>query len=1028
MSPARLSVNNPVLANLVMLAIIVLGVVALMGLPRELMPEINMQWVFIAKPYPGVPPEEIEKLITVPIEDEIRDVEGVQSISSQSADGRSTISVKFDQMSEEEFRSRYQDLRAEVDKVKDLPEDALDTIFLAFTSSDMMPVVAAHLHGQLPLKTLMQLGKDLREQLLDIPNVAKVELTGVRDREVWVEADPVKLEGQALSLEHVRNAIALHGVNVPGGSMPVGRQELFIRTVGEFEEPADVERVIVRSTPMGQTVRVGDVASVHEDFEDERTRSRLNLDPVVTLTVTKRAEGNALNVTDHVRRISEEFVSQHGDNLHVTFTRDSSEPINDILTKLTRNAWIGFGTVVVVLFVVLGMRNAILAALGIPLSFLACFIFMFNSGESFNSNSLFGLVLVLGIVVDDAIIIVENCYRHRQLGKSWKDAAIEGTEEVTAPVFSAIATTIAAFLPLMLLPGIMGKFLRIIPVVVSFALTASLFEALFILPSHFAEWPGRGAKGKRQPRVTPGWLVRVRDAYLVGLRAVIRVRYWAFGLIVAALLAAAGLIPLLGTNMFSGEEVPTFQVRVKMPTGTNLDTTSRILREFEEAALDLPPSEVRSVHSTAGLIITDTDWVFASSIGELWLDLVPSYERTRSLDTIMSDLRARLLEITGPTSIELAKLNTGPPVGKAVEVKLKGRYFDELERAAEELKASLQESAGVLDVDDDFDEGKREVRLKVDPQRAALHGLSVGQVGAAVRNAVDGVTADKMYDADEEIEVVVRLDMTATKRPEDLLRLPLLTPLGTTIALSEVAGYEMASTRGQINRWKNQRSITVSANVDESITSSVEVNAQLAGAFAEMKNRYPGITIDFSGEFKEFQEAFAGIAQLFLVGMLLIYAILGAQFRSYIQPLVIMFTVPFAFIGAIFGLLVSGNPFSIVTMYGVVALAGIAVNDAIVMIAFINSARRDGMSTVDAVVAAGQHRLRPILLTSLTTIAGLLPMALGIGGASLTWSPMANTIVWGLSVATLLTLFMIPAVYVILVEDFAERLRRRLFG
>jgi multidrug efflux pump subunit AcrB len=465
-----------------------------------------------------------------------------------------------------------------------------------------------------------------------------------------------------------------------------------------------------------------------------------------------------------------------------------------------------------------------------------------------------------------------------------------------------------------------------------------------------------------------------------------------------------------------------------MPTGTNLDTTSRILREFEEAALDLPPSEVRSVHSTAGLVITDTDWIFASSIGELWLDLVPSYERTRSLDAIMSDLRKRLVQITGPTSIELAKLNTGPPVGKAVEVKLKGKYFDELERAAAELKSVLAETDGVLDVDDDFDEGKREVRLKVDPQRAALHGLSVGQVGAAVRNAVDGVTADKMYDADEEIEVVVRLDMATTKRPEDLLRLPLLTPLGTTIALGEVAGFEMASTRGQINRWKSQRSITLSANVDENITSSVAVNRLLQEAFDGMKTRYPGVTIDFSGEFKEFQEAFAGIVQLFLFGMLLIYAILGAQFRSYVQPLVIMFTVPFAFIGAIFGLLVSGHPFSIVTMYGVVALAGIAVNDAIVMMAFINNARREGMSTVDAVVEAGRHRLRPILLTSLTTIAGLLPMALGIGGASLSWGPMANTIVWGLTVATLLTLFMIPAVYVILVQDLAEGLRRRLFG
>jgi multidrug efflux pump subunit AcrB len=367
-------------------------------------------------------------------------------------------------------------------------------------------------------------------------------------------------------------------------------------------------------------------------------------------------------------------------------------------------------------------------------------------------------------------------------------------------------------------------------------------------------------------------------------------------------------------------------------------------------------------------------------------------------------------------------------VGEAVEVKVKGKYFDELELVADDLKAVLARTDGVVDIGDDFGEGRREMRLRVDPERAALHGLSVAQVGTAVRNAVDGVVADKMYDADEELDVVVRLDMGSMTRPEDLLRLPLLTPKGTTIPLSDVSSYAVTTTRDQINRYKNQRAITVSADVDDTKTTSVEVNRLLERRFEEIKGAHPGVTLDFSGEFEEFKEAFAGIAQLFLVGMLLIYAILGTQFRSYVQPLVIIFTVPFAFIGAIFGILVSGTPFSLVTMYGVVALAGIAVNDAIVLISFINNAKARGVPPHDAVVEAGRTRLRPVILTSVTTIAGLLPMALGLGGMSQTWSPMANTIVWGLSVATALTLFMIPAVYVILVEDVAGGLRRRLVG
>ena len=1021
-SLARLSVNNPVLVNLVMLAVMGLGTVALIGLPRELFPEIDMQWVFIIKPYPGVSPEEIEKLITKPIEDEIQDVEGIDTITSQSAEGSCFISVKFKEMSDEEFRTALQDLRTEVDKTQGLPEDALDTKVDAFSTSDMMPIISAHLHGDLPTKKLMDLSKTLREELLDIPGIGKAQLTGVRDREVWVEADPVKLEGHGLSIQQIQAAIGAHGLDIPAGSLATGRQELFVRTMGEYGKISDIEKVIVRTTALGQTVQVGDVAEIREDFEDERTRSRLNKEPAVSITITKQTTANVIDVTDEVKRIAGAFADSHGDKLNVSFTQDSSEQVNDVLSKLVRNAWIGFITVVIVLLVVLGFRNAILAAMGIPMSFLICFIFMFNMGESFNGSSLFALVLVLGIVVDDAIIIIENCYRHRQMGKSWKEAAIDGTEEVSSPVFSAIATTIAAFLPLMLMPGIMGKWLRIVPIVVSLALAASLFEALFILPSHFAGWPGRG---KAAPRPTPKWLVSLTDAYTGGLRFVMRFRYVFLGLIFVVLAGAVALIPMLGVKMFQGEEINTLQVRVTMPVGTNLDTTAKTLEEFEKAIEKLPKSEIRAIHTTAGLVMTDSDWVFRTSVGQIWLDLVPVYERNRISDEIMADLRGRLDKISGPTDIEIAKINQGPPVGKPVEVKLKGKYFDQLESASKELENYLNGFDGVMEIGNDFEPGKKEVRFHVDPELAAIHGLSVAQVGMAIRYAIDGVVADKIYDGDEELDVVVRLDAGALERPSDLLRLPLLTPTGTNISLGDVAEYRLEYSKGLVRRYKGQRTITVFANLAADGPSSVDVNDGIREKFEKIKRRYPSVSLDFSGEFQEFQNTFAGLVQLFLFGILLMYVILGTQFKSYIQPFVIFFTVPFAFIGAIFGLWISGNPFSLITLYGIVALAGVAVNDAIVLISFVNNERARGAPAKDALIEAGRLRLRPILLTSLTTIGGLLPMALGIGGASLTWSPMANTIAWGLGVGTLLTLFMIPVVYLVLVEDIPGLFRKK---
>ncbi|MBW2525997.1 MAG: efflux RND transporter permease subunit [Deltaproteobacteria bacterium] len=1022
MSLARLSVRNPVPVNLLMLAIIAIGVVSLARLPRELMSDVSFNWVFIIKPYPGVSAEEIEKLITVPIENEIRDVKGIDSIASQSTEGACFISVKFEQMSDEEFRARLQEIRTEVDKVTDLPEDALDTRVQSFGSGDFAPLISVHLYGDASEKTLVDLARQLRDELLLVPKVAKAELVGVRDREIWVEADPARMQGYALTPAELQAAIRAHGVNVPAGKMDSGRREMLVRSIGEFDDPSQIRKVIVRALPDGRAIRVEDVATVSDTFAKPRTRARLDLAPVVSLTITKSRDGNSIDIIDEVKRIGADFEKRQHGTVRVGFTQDSSEMIRDILDKLTTNAWLGFAVVVLLLLLVLGLRNAVLAALGIPLSFLGCFIFMHYMGESFNSNSLFGLVLVLGIIVDDAIIIVENCYRHLQMGKSWRQAAIDGTEEVTRPILSATATTIAAFLPLVLLPGIVGKFMRIIPITVSLALVASMVEAFVILPSHFADWPGR----RLQRRTDKPWLSGLQAQYVRALRYIVRRRYRFVAIMLLAVPAAAALIPLVGRDLFAGEDINTFQVRVRMPTGTSLQTTSKTLGAFEEAARTLPDHEVRAVHATAGLVMTDTDWIFRSDVGQLWLDLSLSYDRERSADEIMADLRGKVQRIVGPTNIQLAKLNTGPPVGKPVEVKLEGKYLPDLQAAAEELESYLRSIEGVRDVDNDFRAGTDEVRVRIDPDRAALHGLSVGQVGLLLRASLDGVEAGSLHDGDEEIDIVVRVAERLFERPEDVMRLPLPLRSGKSITVADVATYTAEPSYAEIRRFRNQRAITLSADLDKDKTDIVVVNDQLQKKFDELATRYRGINLDFGGEFQEFKETFNNIAQLFLIGVLLIYLILGAQFRSYVQPVVILFTVPFAFVGAMVGLVVSGNPFSVVTMFGMVALAGVAVNDAIVLISFANDARAAGMSAEDAVVEAGRLRLRPVILTSATTVAGLLPMAMGVGGMSLTWGPLANTIVWGLWVATALTLFFIPAVYLVVVHDIADSLRRRL--
>jgi multidrug efflux pump subunit AcrB len=694
--------------------------------------------------------------------------------------------------------------------------------------------------------------------------------------------------------------------------------------------------------------------------------------------------------------------------------------------KLERNAWAGFVIVIIVLMLVLGIRNAVLTAIGIPLSFLACFIFLHRTGGSFNGNSLFALVLVLGIIVDDAIIIVENCYRHLQMGKSWRQAAIDGTQEVMMPVLAATGTTVAVFLPTMLMPGIMGKFMRVIPITVSLALLASIVEAFIILPSHFSDWPGKNlSKARKQSE----WLTSLQNTYERALRVVIKWRYlFAIGLPIVLLIGAGGIVNSVGMDLFSDEEVAYYQIRVTMPAGTNLDTTEETLKEYEDKITAiLPKHELRNISTTTGRIIGQADWTFGTNVGEIWLDLSPSYNRTRNAKEIMDDVRGLIKSISGPTYVEIARLPTGPPVGKPVEIKVKGKYLPQMEAAASEIKAELEQTDGVVDVGMDWQEGKKEIRFRVDPVRAAMYGLSVGQVGMAIRNAINGADADKMYDGDEEIEIVVRLKKASVKRPEDFLKLPLLTRTGAVVTLGNVATYTIEPIYSVIRRYKQQRVITVFSNVDKTKTTPVEVTRRVRDKYQDIAEKHPGISLDFTGVFKEFEQSFTALIQLFAFGILLIYVILGAQFRSYIQPLVILLTVPFAFVGAGLGLLIAGNPFSISTLFGIVALAGIAVNDAIVLISFVNNLRAEGVPVKEAVIQAGRLRLRPILLTSFTTIAGLTPMAIGLGGMSLTWAPLANTIVWGLTVSTLLTIFIIPAAYTIVVGDLAGGLQRK-FG
>ncbi len=1109
------SIRNGVLVHMLVLGLVLMGSFAYTQLPRQLMSELSFNWVFIRVDYPGVPPDDLEQLIAIPIEEQVRNVDGVSSVTNRSKEGFTFFSVKFESLSDAEFDSAYQEVKDAVAVVR-LPEEAEEPIWVNFSSADFVPMLSLVLAGDLPRDELFDVAETLEEEIEAIEGISKVDLGGVQERQIWVEVDPDLLHAAGLSLDAVVGALRAANVSIPGGLLTVGGADYLLRTTNQFDAVAAISEVVLGARPGGGAITVGDVAEVEDLWEEAKVRARYENDPAVTLTIAKKPAGNSLQLTAQIKDLAARWNERLDGTARIAVTGDSSKQIASMLGDLQRNALFGMVLVVAVLWVALGLRNALLTALGIPLAFLATFIFMWWSGASLDGNSLFGLVLVLGIIVDDAIVLVENTARHRAMGKEKALAIIDGVSEVSVPVIAAILTTVAAFLPLMLMPGLMGKFMRVIPVVVSMALIASLVEALISLPAHLHDWGDsdetsmagrdraiariaapyvrlletltearlpRPADARGLQRVLT-WLVPAANLFAVGLTGLLffalvpgalfvvfgplgaafgaavpvlaglsvlgvalrrgrlgqvladlfdRARHMRFTVLGAVYLGmvplALGIASQVDLDLFGGEEIPQFFVHVRLPEGTALEQTDAVMSELDRLArATVPAEDLVSVTTHAGFLMTETEWFFKANFGQLDIQLTEPKTRERTLDDIMAALRPVLDRVPGPDSVELVPVNSGPPAGGDVELKLQGPDLARLDQLSEVVRAELAQVDGVEDIRDDYLLGKKELRVTVDPERAALYGVSEAQVGMALRAAYDGAEATRYQDDGEDVPVLVRYPREARRDMGWLDRTMVATASGGLVPFREVADITVGRSIDAVRRYQGERTITMTANVDKTRNTAINAVTETKRRLADFSARFPGYRIDYTGEFQEFQRSLEALGFLSVVGLLLVYMILGTQFGSFLQPIIIIgFTFPGAMFGSAVALLVTGTPLSILTMYGLVALLGIVVNDSLVLISFINAERERGLDVHEAILSAGRLRLRPILLTTVTTVFGVLPMALGLGGKSEVWAPLATTIAFGLVFATATTLLVIPPVYRVfadLVELAGEALGR----
>ncbi|MYB94145.1 efflux RND transporter permease subunit [Candidatus Poribacteria bacterium] len=1042
MSIPKMSVNNPVLANLLMIIIILFGGYAWINLPRELTPEIALQTATVTTLYPGASPEEVEKLVTAPIEDAIEEnVNKINLLLSNSSEGRSIITVDFEEMSDREFDKELENLRTAVEQVNELPEEILeDPQVIELDISSGFPMLTVVVGGDISESQMRNIAENLKDEILDIKNIAAVRIAGLREREIWVEVNPDRLKAYQLPIAAIITALGASNLNLPAGTMELGNTEFMVRTMGEFSNPDTIGETIIAVQPTGTPLRLSDVATVSDTYEEARTLSRTNGKSSISLSVQKKSEGNTIALVAQLRELVEKRKSDLPEDAELTAVNDYSVILKERLGILETNAIFGLVLVVLMLLLFIGWRNAVFAALGIPVAFMATFWFMSIAGYSLSSVSLFGLILVVGIVVDDAIVVIENIYRHTEAGESPKVAAIRGAQEVGWPVLAASLTTICAFGPLMFMSGTAGQFMRVVPIMAILVLIASLFEVFVILPAHVAEWgrtkiqTGRSRLESVRTRSREAFTIGVRitgffawfatffdfirNRYVRILKTTIRHRYAFVGSVLwIGLFACVGAFFILDKELFPGEDFPQFFVQAEMPPSYGIQETSEIVTQIETAAKTLPSTEVAAIVSNIGIHTYNAGIVqgvtYGSNFGEVIVELTPKQERTRGVDEIIAGLRKETAIISGIEELNFVTQEGGPPQGRDVEVKVKGPRFNQLTALADVLKERLHQMDGVYDIQDDFRIGKSELRIYLKPEKAHQYGLTTFQIAQTVRTAIEGAKATTYREADEAIDVVVKYEEDTLQNLAELNNLLIATPTGAIVPLKDVADITEEKGYSDIRRFDGERAITVYASVDREKTTPFEVNQALMTAFADIESLYPGYQLDFRGVFDEIIESFSELWKLFIVGLLLIYVVLGAQFKSFIQPIIIMFAVPFGMIGAMVGLLLSNATLSMVAMFGIVALSGIVVNDSIVLIDFINKYRENGYNKWYAILKGGSVRLRPIILTSLTTIIGLIPMAIGLGGKSPIWMPMAYTIIFGLALATTMTLFVMPALYAI---------------
>ncbi len=1020
--------GHTVAANLVMAVCLVGGFLSLLKIKQEVFPEITHGSVTVSVSYPGASPEEVESGILLSIEESVRGLNAVDEVRSEAREGSGTVTVEM--LVGEDEQQLAQDVQSEVDRIRTFPEDAEEPrISVSVRRREVMNAV---LYGDVPDTVLHQLGERVRDQLLQDPDITQVELTGLPPLEIGIEIPQANLRRYGLTLNEVARRLSNAAIDVPGGGLKTETGEVLVRVKERRDYGREFGGLPVITAGDGTEVLLRDIAAIDDGFEDADRYARMNGKAAVVLELFRVGDETPIQVADAVYRRLEEIRAELPPGIDVEVVRDMSRIYRQRVELLLRNGAIGLVLVLVMLGLFLEARLAFWVMMGIPISFLGSFLILPSTGVTINMISLFAYIIALGIVVDDAIVVGENIYHYHQDGMPFLKAAMRGAREVAVPVTFSILTNIVTFMPLYVVPGRMGKIFRMIPVVVCTVFLISLAECLFVLPAHL------GHQRERQRRGLSAWLHGKQQAFSHGFRWWVRNRYGPFlafalrhryltiatATCILALCLSYALSGRMGLQLFPVIESERSEATVVLPYGTPVAKTEavsqRLLRGAEQVlAQSGHPELVESMLSDVGMRGGHTCRVRVALI-----------EDAKARDEIMSThqftqrWREAVGEIPGVEYMRFASDSGGPGSrGRPLSVELSHRDIDVLEQASRELADAVGMYPNVKDVDDGFQPGKEQLDVTVRPEGKSL-GLSARDIARQVRNAFYGAEVLRQQRGRNEIRVRVRLPESERSTEQTIHDLLIRTPAGTDVPLREVAAVTRGRAYTTIDRRNGRRVVQVSGDVTPR-NKAHEVLADLKeGALRDLSAKYSGLTFSFEGHQADMRESLSSLKATFPVALLAIYALLAIPFRSYVQPLIVMVSIPFGLVGAILGHLIMGYGLCIPSMFGIVALSGVVVNDSLVMIDFANRLRREdpGISGFECIHTAAIQRFRPILLTTLTTFGGLAPMIFEESRQARFLVPMALSLGYGLLFATLITLVLVPSLYVA-VEDL-RKIRR----